>query len=720
MALEPSAPLGAAEKTIYTCPMHPEVEQEGPGDCPKCGMDLEPKTISSEEDDSELRNMTRRFWVGVGLTVPVFLLAMLPMAGVEAGEWVGGEEVSRWLQFLLSTPVILWCGWPFFVRGGKSFLSLHFNMFTLISVGVAAAYFFSAVAMVFPHLLPESFSHAGRAAIYFESAAMIVTLVLMGQVLELKARKKTGGAIRELLSLSPREARVIREGKEERIPIGSVHEGDRLRVVPGEKIPVDGEIVSGSTFIDESMISGEPKPARKEVGDRAIGGTVNQSGSFEMIARQVGEATVLSQIVRMVAQAQRSRAPIQRVADRVAMWFVPAVLAASVITFVVWAMFSPEEPKLAYALINAVAVLIIACPCALGLATPMSIMVGVGRGAKEGVLIKEAAVLESLEKVDTLVVDKTGTLTEGRPRVTEVETAQGVTMETLLSLAASVEGSSEHPLAESIVRHAREKEVEVEEVSGFESITGSGVRGEVSGRKVVIGKPEFLRENGIASVDLFMDRAEELQTAGRTVMWVGIEGQIAGLLAVADPIKDTSGEAIRALHEMGIEIRMMTGDHPRTARAVAEELGIDKVEAGVSPADKHERIRALKREGRFVAMAGDGINDAPALAEAQVGIAMGTGTDVAIESAGVTLVKGDLRGIVRSLALSRRTLKNIRQNLFFALIYNSLGVPIAAGVLVPLLGMHALLNPMVAAAAMSLSSVSVILNSLRLRTQSLE
>jgi Cu+-exporting ATPase len=586
-------------------------------------------------------------------------------------------------------------------------------MFTLIALGVGAAYLYSVIAVMFPASIPEAFKEHGHVPLYFEAAATIVALVLLGQVLELRARRRTGSAIRQLLSLTPPTARLIRNGQESVVSLDEVHKGDTLKVVPGDKVPVDGEILSGKSTIDESMISGEPMPVEKKTGDTVIGGTVNQTGAFEMRASRVGSDTILSQIVEMVASAQRSRAPIQRLVDVVAGWFVPAVVLVAVVTFVVWAMFSPVEPRLAVALVNAVAVLIVACPCALGLATPMSIMVGIGRGATEGVLIKDAEVLEVMERVDTLVVDKTGTLTEGRPRLTESVPAKSTSEVDLLHFAASLEQNSEHPLGRAIVEAAKERDTNISPVEDFESVTGSGVRGTVDGKQVLVGKSAFLSEGGINDVASLDDEAERLEREGRTVLRVAIDGQFAGLLAVSDPIKESTKNAIQTLHDLGIHIIMLTGDNERTAKSVADVLGIDQVEAGVNPKHKHERIRALRAEGRVVAMAGDGINDAPALAEANVGIAMGTGTDVAIESAGVTLVQGDLRGIVKAIELSRRTMRNIRQNLFFAFVYNSAGVPIAAGILYPLLGW--LLSPMLAAAAMSLSSVSVIGNALRLR-----
>ncbi len=591
-------------------------------------------------------------------------------------------------------------------------------MFTLIAIGTGAAYGYSVFAVLFPRWIPEDLKSHGQVPVYFEAAAVITTLVLMGQVLELRARRRTGSAIRELLSLAPPTARRVRDGEEKEVPLEEVQEGDILRVRPGDKIAVDGKITEGKSSVDESMITGEPVPVQKQPGDDVIGGTVNQTGSFLMAAEKVGEDTVLSQIVNMVAEAQRSRAPIQRVADVVASYFVPAVVLAAVATFLIWATFRPKEPALAWALVNSVAVLIIACPCALGLATPMSIMVGVGRGAKEGVLIKDAEVLETLEKVDTVVVDKTGTLTEGRPRLTESVARDFLSEEELLRLAGSVEQNSEHPLARALVEGATERGISLASAEEFDSITGGGVRGKVDGKQVLIGKRSLLEEGGVSETEALRDQAEQLEAQGRTVMFVGVDGKLAGILAVSDPIKASTAEAVSTLHELGLKIIMLTGDNPRTAKTVAEQLGIDDFEAGVKPEDKHGRIKALRKEGRIVAMAGDGINDAPALAEANVGIAMGTGTDVAIESAGVTLVKGDLRGIVKAVQLSRRTMRNIRQNLFFAFVYNSLGVPVAAGVLYPVFGL--LLNPMIAAAAMSFSSVSVIANALRLRTVSLK
>lgn len=718
MALESARPASAGTTVIYTCPMHPEVEQDQPGSCPICGMDLEPKTAVAEEDNTELRQMTFRFWMSLVLSIPVLLLAMLPMLGVPLDRWLG-HAANVWLQLALSTPVVLWAGWPFFVRGWRSVVTWNLNMFTLIAIGTGAAWLYSFIAILAPELIPAEFKHNGVAEVYFEAAAVIITLVLLGQVLELRARRRTSSAIRELMSLAPPVAHRVEAGEERDVELRELQQGDQLRVRPGEKVPVDGRVVEGKSSVDESMITGEPLPLEKQAGDEVIGGTVNQTGTFLMVATQVGQETVLSQIVDMVASAQRSRAPIQKVADTVAGYFVPAVVLIAIATFLVWAILQPRQPALAWALVNAVAVLIIACPCALGLATPMSIMVGVGRGAKEGVLIKDAEVLETLEKIDTVVVDKTGTLTEGRPQLTASIPVDSGDEDELLKLAASVEASSEHPLARAIVSGARERDITLPSAEGFQSTTGGGVMGEVSDRSVLIGKRDFLDDQNVTNLSALDSRTEKLQSEGRTVMYVAIDGAFAGLIAVSDPIKQATPEAVRTLHALGLRVIMLTGDNERTAAMVAKELGLDEFEAGVRPEEKHERIKALKAEGRMVAMAGDGINDAPALAEANVGIAMGTGTDVAIESAGVTLVKGDLRGIVKAIQLSRRTMRNIRQNLFFALIYNALGVPIAAGVLYPI-SEDLLLNPMIAAAAMSFSSVSVIGNALRLRTTSLK
>jgi Cu+-exporting ATPase len=695
--------------------MHREVQQDHPGDCPKCGMALEPMAMSAESDEeenAELHDMTRRFWIGMALTLPVFLLAMAHMIPATARPaWVDGH-IARWLQFVLATPVVWWAGWTFFRRGWRSIVTRHLNMFTLISIGVGAAYGFSAVAMLLPNLFPQSMQHEGKVAIYFEAAAVIVVLVLLGQVLELRARSRTGSAIKALLNLTPPTARQVAPDGDHQVPLDEVKVGDWLRVVPGDKVPVDGEVVEGHSSVEESMITGEPLPVEKTIGDKVTGGTVNGPGSFVMRAERVGSDTLLGQIVNMVAEAQRSRAPIQGLADKVAGIFVPAVLAVAVLTFVLWMWLGPE-PNLAYAIVNGVAVLIIACPCALGLATPMSIMVGVGRGAQEGVLVKNAEALERLEKVDTLVVDKTGTLTEGKPKLTDILPADGFDAEDFLRLAASLEQSSEHPLAAAIVRGAKEKVIAFEEVKEFRSVTAGGVVGTVAGRAVKVGKPEFLRDENVTGLEPLEASAVKLQEDGKTAMFVAIDGKPAGILAVADPIKSTTAEAIGELHALGLELVMLTGDNSRTAATVAKQLGIDVVEAEIEPAGKVAYVKKLRAAGKHVAMAGDGINDAPALSEAEVGIAMGTGTDVAMQSAGITLVRGDLRGIAKAIRLSRATMWNIRQNLFFAFLYNALGIPLAAGVLYPFFGW--LLSPIIAGAAMSLSSVSVIGNALRLR-----
>ncbi|MCH8198171.1 MAG: copper-translocating P-type ATPase [Proteobacteria bacterium] len=713
MALEPVMAPGAGSKTVYTCPMHPEIVSDGPGDCPECGMALEPQSVAVEEaPNPELVLMTRKFRVSLVLTVPLVLLAMSELIpGQPLQEAVPGRTLS-WAQLLLATPVVLWGGWPFFVRGWNSILLRRLNMFTLISIGVGVAYLFSTVAVLFPGIFPAAFKGAaGEVDLYFEAAAVIVTLVLLGQILELRARSRTSDAIRALLDLAPKTARIIREdGSEEDIALARVAPGDRLRVRPGEKVPVDGVVIEGASSIDESMVSGESLPVEKSPGDWLTGATINGAGSLIMRAERVGADTLLSQIVRMVSEAQRSRAPIQRTADLVAGYFVPAVLLVAVITFITWALIGPA-PALAYALVNAVAVLIIACPCALGLATPMSIMVGTGRGATIGVLIKNAEALEILEKVDTLVIDKTGTLTEGKPRLTRLEVAPGVDERELLRLAASLERASEHALAEAIVGGAVERNLELTGVDDFCSVTGKGVTGTVDGKSVALGNAALFAELGI-DIASFSGRAGALSAEGNTVMFVALDGQAAGLIAVADTIKETTPAAIERLRQDGLRIVMLTGDNRATAEAVARRLGIEEVKAEVLPDRKSEVIKELQAAGRVVAMAGDGVNDAPALAQAEVGIAMGTGTDIAMESAGVTLVKGDLRGIVRARRLSKATMSNIRQNLFFAFAYNALGIPIAAGVLFPVFGI--LLSPMIAGAAMSLSSVSVIANALRL------
>ena len=712
MALERNPTFREPAKTIYTCPMHPQIEQDHPGNCPICGMTLEPKTPigGAEEENVELRDMTRRFWIGAALTLPVFAVAMAHLLP-HAPAWASSDP-SRWLQFIFSTPVVLWGGWPFFVRGWQSVRNRSLNMFTLIAMGVGVAYFYSAVVMLLPQLFPPSFQEHGKIGVYFESAAIITVLVLLGQVLELRARSRTGSAIRALLDLAPQKARVIHGEQETDVPLDEVHAGDQLRVRPGEKVPVDGKIIEGKTTIDESMLTGEAMPVEKEPGDKVTGGTVNQTGSVLIQAERVGSETMLARIVEMVAQAQRSRAPIQGLADRVAGWFVPAVIVVAALTFISWAWLGPD-PRFAYAIVNAVAVLIIACPCALGLATPMSIMVGIGRGAQAGVLIKNAEAIEVMEKVDTLVVDKTGTLTEGKPRLTSAMASDSVNEQELIAMAAAVEQHSEHPLASAIVAGAKDRQVTIPRVTNFQSVTGGGVTGEVNGHQVLVGKPQLLKTQNIRDLEKLETKAAELQAQGQTVIFVAIDGRAAGILAVSDPIKESASGVVKHLHQLGIKVMMLTGDNERTARAVAEKLGIDEVEAGVEPQHKHERVRQLREQGRIVAMAGDGINDAPALAEAHVGIAMGTGTDVAMESAGMTLLKGDLRGIEKAIRLSRAMMRNIRQNLFFAFIYNALGIPIAAGALYPFFGL--LLNPMIAGAAMSFSSVSVIANALRLR-----
>ena len=717
MALEPMDVPAPATKTEYTCPMHPEVVQDHPGNCPKCGMVLEPRTIATEEDDAELRDMTRRFWVSTVLAIPVLFSAMGAEFWPDVFAQVIHPRTRQWLELLLATPVVLWGGWPFFVRGWRSLVTRNLNMFTLIGLGVAVAWGYSMVAALVPRIFPRSvFNAMGVVPVYFEAAAVITALVLLGQVLELRARSQTNAAIKLLLGLAPKTARIVRvDGREEDIPLEQVQSGDRLRIRPGEKVPVDGTVVDGASHVDESMVTGEPVPVEKHAGAKVIGATVNGTGSLLMMAEKVGSETLLAQIVHMVAEAQRSRAPIQKLADMVSGYFVPAVVIAAAITFVVWWVLGPE-PRLAHAVINAVAVLIIACPCALGLATPVSIMVGTGRGAMMGVLFKNAEALEVMRKVDTLVVDKTGTLTEGHPELVSVTPAAGFDEAEIVRLAASVERASEHPLGAAIVRGAEKRGLELGSAEDFQSVTGKGVTGVVEGRKIALGNIKLLQDLGIDAGSL-PAQADDLRADGQTVMFLGVDGHIAGLIGVADPIKSTTPEAIRLLHEEGIQIVMLTGDNRKTAEAVAAKLNIDQVHAEVLPDQKAAVVKQLQAEGRIVAMAGDGINDAPALAQAQVGIAIGTGTDVAMESAGVTLVKGDLRGIVRARKLSRATMRNIRQNLFFAFIYNAAGVPIAAGVLYPFFGL--LLSPMIAAAAMSFSSVSVITNALRLRRVSL-
>lgn len=718
MALEPLTSAPPTSGREFVCPMHPEVVRQEPGSCPICGMALEPRVVSGEEEvNPELSDMTRRFWVSFGLTLPVLLLAMSEMAPGRPVQHVLSARVLTWIQLAFATPVVLWGGWPFFQRGWLSIVNRSLNMFTLIAIGTGTAYVYSIIATLFPELFPDSFrAHSGEVAVYFEAAAVITALVLLGQVLELRARSQTSSAIKALLGLAPKTARVVHDnGREEDLPLEKVQPGDRLRVRPGEKVPVDGVVLEGTSAVDESMVTGEPIPVEKTPGVRVTGGTVNGTGGFVMRAERVGSDTLLAQIVHMVSEAQRSRAPIQRLADVVAAYFVPAVVLVAILTCGVWALYGPE-PRMAYALVNAVAVLIIACPCAVGLATPMSIMVGTGRGATAGVLIKNAEALEVLEKVDTLVVDKTGTLTEGKPRLTSVVALPRQDDGELLQLAASLERGSEHPLAAAIVAGAQARGVQLSDVEDFQSRTGKGVVGTVRGRRVALGNRALLEE---LTVDLkgLTEQAEALRREGQTVMFVAVDGRAAGLLGVADPIKASTHEAVQQLREEGVHLVMLTGDSRTTAEAVARTLGIDAVEAEILPEQKGEIVKRLQAAGHVVAMAGDGVNDAPALAQAQVGIAMGTGTDVAMESAGVTLVQGDLRGIARARRLSRGTMRNIRQNLFFAFIYNALGVPLAAGVLYPVFGL--LLSPMIASAAMTFSSVSVIANALRLRTLTL-
>ncbi|MGI0526557.1 copper-transporting P-type ATPase [Rhizobium giardinii] len=711
-AAEKSPVTDQAEGVIFTCPMHPQVRQIGPGNCPICGMALEPEVATAETGPSpELLDMRRRFWIGLVLTVPVLALEM--GGHLTNLHMLLGAQTSNWLQLVFATPVVLWAGAPFFERAWRSIVTRHLNMFTLIAMGTGVAWVYSVVATVAPGLFPATFrSGGGSVAVYFEAAAVITVLVLLGQVLELQAREQTGGAIRALLDLAPKTARRIRDdGTDEDIALEAVAVGDRLRVRPGEKVPVDGSLVEGRSSVDESMITGESMPVTKEVGASLIGGTMNQTGGFVMEAGKVGRDTMLSQIVRMVADAQRSRAPIQRLADEVSGWFVPVVIAIAVIAFATWMAFGPE-PRFAHGLVAAVAVLIIACPCALGLATPMSIMVGVGRGAQLGVLIKNAEALERFEKIDTLVVDKTGTLTEGKPKVTSIATTEGLTEPELLRVAATLERASEHPLAAAIVDAANQRGVALGTAEDFDSPVGKGVTGTVEGRKVIIGSHRIMAEENV-DVSSLTDKAEALRGEGATVIFTAIDGRVAGLFAISDPIKATTPAAVQALLKERVRVVMLTGDNKTTANAVARKLGITEVEAEILPQDKSEIVVRLREEGRIVAMAGDGVNDAPALAAADVGIAMGTGTDVAIESAGVTLLKGDLQGIVRARQLSHATMKNIRQNLFFAFIYNAAGVPVAAGVLYPAFGL--LLSPIIAAAAMALSSVSVIGNALRLR-----
>jgi len=713
---KPSEEKEVAEGTIYTCPMHPEIEQIGPGSCPKCGMALEPKALSmdGEEESPEYVDMLRRFVIGAIFAVPVVLIAMRSMIpGAGFLDELADEKTFQWIEFVLATPVVLWAGWPFFVRGVQSVVNMHLNMFTLIGLGVSVAYAYSVVAILFPGIFPEIMrSPQGTVGVYFEAAAVIVVLILLGQVLELRARSQTGAAIKALLGLAPKSARRLNpDGSEEDIPIDHVKKGDRIRIRPGEKIPVDGVVVSGSSLVDESMISGEPVPVKKAPGDKVIGATVNTTGGLIMEAEKVGADTLLAQIVQMVAEAQRSRAPIQNLADIVAGYFVPAVMLVAVVAFGLWFAFGPD-PRLGHALVAAVSVLIIACPCALGLATPMSIMVATGKGASMGVLFKNAQAIETMHKIDTLVVDKTGTLTEGKPRLVSIKAMPDFSKEEILALAASLERGSEHPLASSVVKEAEETGIELKVSDDFTSHTGKGVSGLVDGRQVLLGNSKLLEDFDV-DVSLLEKQVELLALEGQTVMYVAVDGRAVGLLAVSDPIKADTFKAVEALHKEGLEIVILTGDNKDTAEAVAQKLGIDKAVAEVLPQEKAEAIKRFQADGRIVAMAGDGINDAPALAQADVGIAMGTGTDIAMESGDVTLVKGDLMGIVRARKLSRLTMRNIKQNLFFAFVYNALGVPVAAGILYPNFGI--VLSPVIAAAAMSFSSVSVVLNALRLK-----
>jgi Cu+-exporting ATPase len=713
MALEPLTIAPAPTRTEYVCPMHPEVVRQELGSCPICGMALEPRTATLEEEaNPELVDMTRRFWTSVALTVPIAFFAMSEFLPGQPVHGLLSFQLLNWVQFVLATPVVVWGGWPFFQRGWASIVNRSLNMFTLIAIGVGTAYVYSLVATLFPQLFPASFrGHGGEVGVYFDAAAVITTLVLMGQVLELRARSRTSSAIKALLGLAPKTARLIRgDGSEEDVPLDRINPGDRLRVRPGEKVPVDGVVLEGSTSVDESMITGEPIPAEKTGGSKVTGGTVNGTGGFVMRAERVGSDTLLAQIVRMVSEAQRSRAPIQKLADLVSGYFVPAVVLIAIITFMIWGVLGPE-PRMAYALLNAVAVLIIACPCALGLATPMSIMVGTGRGATVGVLIKNAEALEVLEKVDTLIVDKTGTLTEGKPRLTSIVPVTRGDEPELLRLAASLERGSEHPLAAAVLSAAQQRGLKLSDALNFQSATGKGIVGTVDGKRIALGNQKLLDDLTVSSKSL-QDQAEKLRQDGQTVMYVVIGDSVAGLLGVSDPIKQSTPDAIRMLHADGMRIVMLTGDSRTTAAAVAKKLGIDEFQAEVLPEQKGEVVKRLQAQGRVVAMAGDGINDAPALAQAQVGIAMGTGTDVAMESAGITLVKGDLRGIAKARRLSRGTMRNIRQNLFFAFVYNVLGVPIAAGALYPFFGL--LLSPVIASAAMTFSSVSVVGNALRL------
>jgi P-type Cu+ transporter len=717
MTLERNPAFLESNKIIYTCPMHPQIQQDRPGICPICGMTLEPRSrgvgVGDEEERREVNALSRKFWIAFVLTIPVLILAMghaIPGLHLDT---IVPRQIGKWIEFGLTTPVVLWAGGFFFTRAWQSIINRSLNMFTLIAVGVGAAYFYSAVAVIAPGIFPESFRRHGEVDLYFEAAAVITALVLLGQLIEAKARSRTGQAIKALLGLAAKNAHRVRDGQEEEIPVDAIQKGDLLRVRPGEKVPIDGVIVEGQSNIDESMMTGEPMPVSKGAGDKVVGATVNQTGSFLMRAERIGSETLLAQIVQMVAEAQRSRAPIQKLADTVSGYFVPAVISIAVITFIVWSIIGPP-PAMAYALVNAVSVLIIACPCALGLATPMSIMVGVGRAAQAGILVKNAEAIEITEKVTHLITDKTGTLTAGKPEVVSRVSDKDTNEHDLLQIAASVEAQSEHPLARAIVEAAKKEQNGLRDVTDFQSTTGGGVSAQLDGRRVLVGKEKFLAVSGVTLSNELRRQADRLQEQAQTTVWVAVDGQAVGILGIADPIKPTTRTAIRALHDMGLKIIMCTGDNRRTAESVARELGIDEFRAEVMPDEKIEIVKRFKTSGAIVAMAGDGINDAPALAAADVGIAMGTGTDVAIESAGITLVKGDLMGIVKAMHLSRAVMRNIRQNLFFAFVYNALGVPIAAGVLYPLFGI--LLSPMIAGAAMSFSSVSVISNALRLRS----
>ena len=714
MTLERNPLFSEQKKIIYTCPMHPQIQQDHPGSCPICGMTLESMTVEvgDGEEQRDLKSLSRRFWIALFLTIPVLILAMghvIPGLHIDA---IVSRQIGKWIEFCLTTPVVLWAGSFFFARAWQSIVNRSLNMFTLIAVGVGAAYVYSAIAAIAPGIFPESFRRHGEVDLYFEAAAVITTLVLLGQLIESKARSRTGQAIKALLDLAAKTAHRVRDGQEEEIPVDAIQKGDLLRVRPGEKVPIDGVVVEGQSNVDESMITGEPMPINKGTGDKVVGATVNQTGSFLMRAERIGSQTLLAQIVQMVAEAQRSRAPIQKLADTVSGYFVPAVISLAIITFIVWSIFGPA-PAMAYALVNAVSVLIIACPCALGLATPMSIMVGVGRAAQAGILVKNAQAIEITEKVTHLITDKTGTLTSGKPEVVSRVTDSGTTEHELLQIAASVETHSEHPLARAMVEAAKKGRIDSREVTDFQSTTGGGVVAKLDGKQILVGREKFLTDLNVRVSEELRNKSHRLQANAQTTAWVAVDGQAIGVLGIADPIKPTTTEAIRQLHQMGLKIIMCTGDNHRTAQSVATQLGIDEFRAEVMPDEKIEIVKSLKARGAIVAMAGDGINDAPALAAADVGIAMGTGTDIAIESASITLVKGDLMGIVKAIHLSRAVMRNIRQNLFFAFIYNAVGVPIAAGVLYPFFGI--LLSPMIAGAAMSFSSVSVIANALRLR-----